>query len=150
MRGLFLVAGSAAKHFSPKKAQPAHPLPRIRFHWMVKNIDGLWAIAQHVGQDRRRRVGRLLAEPCMEVEGKRALEVLYCECCGTQLLAGYKTTASIPGSIDRFELAPMPPAIEGLPESAPQTRTDAQRYEKLGVVHLLPGDWEGATCAVRC
>lgn len=145
VRGLFLVAGSAAKHFSPKKAQPAHPLPRIRFHWMVKNIDGLWAIAQHVGQDRRRRVGRLLAEPCMEVEGKRALEVLYCECCGTQLLAGYKTTASIPGSIDRFELAPMPPAIEGLPESTPQTRTDAQRYDKLGVVHLLPGDWEGAS-----
>lgn len=145
VRGLFLVAGNAARHFSVRKVQPAHPLPRIRFHWMVKNIDGLWAIAQHVGQDRRRRVGRLLAEPRMEVEGKRALEVLYCECCGTQLLAGYKTSASIPGRIDRFELAPMPPAIEGLPESTPQGRTDAQRYDNLGVVHLLPGDWEGAS-----
>lgn len=145
VRGLFLAAGNAAKHFSVGKVLPAHPLPRIRFHWMVKNIDGLWAIAQHVGQDRRRRVGRLLAEPSMEVEGKRALEVLYCECCGTQLLAGYKTSASIPGSIDRFELAPMPPAIEGLPELTPQTRTDAQRYDNLGVVHLLPNDWEGAS-----
>lgn len=143
VRGLFLAAGRAAQLASEKTIQPAHPLPRIRFHWMVKNIDGLWATAQHVGQDRRRRVGRLLAEPRMEVDGCRALEVLYCECCGTQLLAGYKTLASIPGSIDRYELAPMPPAIEGLPESTPQTRTDAQRYDKLGVVHLLPSDWEG-------
>lgn len=144
-RGLFMAAGRAAQLVSEKKIQPAHPLPRIRFHWMVKNIDGLWATAQHVGQDRRRRVGRLLAEPRMEVEGKRALEVLYCECCGTQLLAGYKTSASIPGSIDRYELAPMPPAIEGLPEATPQTRTDAQRYDVLGVVYLLPGDWEGVS-----
>jgi DEAD/DEAH box helicase domain-containing protein len=141
-RGLFLAAGRAAQLASERKVLPLLPLPRIRFHWMVKNIDGLWATARHVGQDRRRRVGRLLAEQRMDVEGKRVLEVLYCECCGTQLLAGYKTSASIPGSIDRYELAPMPPAIEGLPESMPQTRTDAQRYEKLGVVHLLPGDWE--------
>ncbi|WP_082596095.1 DEAD/DEAH box helicase [Rhizobacter sp. Root16D2] len=144
-RGLFLAAGRAAELALEKAFQPAHPLPRIRFHWMVKNIDGLWATAQHVGQDRRRRVGRLLPEPRMEVDGDRALEVLYCECCGTQLLAGYKTPASIPGNIDRYELAPMPPAIEGLPESTPQTRTDAQRYDKLGVVHLLPSDWEGVS-----
>jgi ATP-dependent helicase YprA (DUF1998 family) len=142
-RGLFLAAGRAAQLASDKAIPIAHPLPRIRFHWMVKNIDGLWATAHYADQDRRRRVGRLLAEPRMEVDGHRALEVLYCECCGTQLLAGYKTSASIPGSIDRYELAPMPPAIEGLPESTPQTRTDAQRYDKLGVVHLLPGDWEG-------
>lgn len=145
VRGLLLAAGRAAQLASVKAIQPAHPLPRIRFHWMVKNIDGLWATAQHVGQDRRRRVGRLLAEPRMDIDGDRALEVLYCECCGTQLLAGYKTPASIPGNIDRYELAPMPPAIEGLPESMPQTRTDAQRYNKLGVVHLLPSDWEGVS-----
>lgn len=144
-RGMFMVAGRAARLASEGKIQPPLPLPRIRFHWMVKNIDGLWATAQQVGQDRRRRVGRLLAEPRMDVEGKRALEVLYCECCGTQLLAGYKTSASIPGSIDRYELAPMPPAIEGLPESTPQTRTDAQLYEMLGVVHLLPDDREGTS-----
>lgn len=143
-RCLFVAAGRAAQLTSANVIQPAHPLPRIRFHWMVKNIDGLWATAQHVGRDRRRRVGRLLAEPRMEVDGVRALEVLYCECCGTQLLAGYKTSASIAGSIERYELAPMPPAIEGLPESTPQTRTDAQRYDKLGVLHLLPSDWERA------
>ena len=142
-RGMFMAAGRAARLASANAIHPAHPLPRIRFHWMVRNIDGLWATAQHVGQDRRRRVGRLLAEPRMDVDGQRVLEVLYCECCGTQLLAGYKTPAAIPGSINRYELAPMPPAIEGLPESTPQTRTDAQRYERLGVVQLLPSDWEG-------
>lgn len=142
-RGLFSAAAGAARLASAGAIQPSLPLPRIRFHWMVKNIDGLWATATPDGTDRRRRVGRLLAEARMDVEGQRALEVLYCECCGTQLLAGYKTRASVPGSLDRYELAPMPPAIEGLPESTPQTRTDAQRYATLGIVHLLPADWEG-------
>lgn len=116
--------------------------PRIRFHWMVKNIDGLWATAALDSNDDRRRVGRLLAEPRMELAGCRVLEVLYCECCGTQLLGGYKTTVAAGASVVSYELAPLPPEIEGLPESNSQTRTDAQRYEKLGVAYLVPSDWE--------
>lgn len=141
-RGLF-AAASAAAALVGDIIRPSFPLPRIRFHWMVKNIDGLWATIGTKGQDGRRRTGRLLAEAVMEVDGERGLEVLYCECCGTQLLAGYKTHAPVAGRFDRFELAPMPPAIGGLPESNGTTRTDAQSYSSLGVMHLLPRDWEG-------
>jgi len=142
-RGTFMAAAVAAKLADAKAIAPSFPLPRIRFHWMVKNVDGLWATAGTASNDRRRRTGRLLADAPMDVDKKRVLEVLYCECCGTQLLAGYKTRAAIPGRLDRYELAPMPPAIDGLPESTPQTRTDSQPYASLGVLHLIPPDWEG-------
>lgn len=142
-RGLFVACGMAAQLAADGALQPAIQLPRIRFHWMVKNIDGLWAIPGLDAADPHRRTGRLLADPRMAVDGKRALEVLYCECCGTQLLAGYKTRAALPGGTELYELAPMPPELEGLPESNPQTRTDSQPYSKLGVVHLLPEDWHG-------
>jgi DEAD/DEAH box helicase domain-containing protein len=142
-RGLFSAVSRAAQLVSDKVIRSSTELPRIRFHWMVKNIDGLWATVGLHGTDRRRRTGMLLAESRMAIEGKRVLEVLYCECCGTQLLAGYKTPAPDVGSVERYELAPMPPAIDGMPESNGQTRTDAQPYASLGVVHLLPSDWAG-------
>jgi Lhr-like helicase len=141
-RGLF-VSVATASALASKIIQPTFPLPRIRFHWMVKNIDGLWATVGTQADDSRRRTGRLLAESIMAVGGMRALEVLYCECCGTQLLAGYKTYAPAPGRSQRFELAPVPPAIGGLPESGASTRTDAQPYSILGVVHLVQQDWKG-------
>ncbi len=141
-RGLFASAAKASA-LAQKVIQPSFPLPRIRFHWMVKNIDGLWATVGTLADDSRRRTGQLLAESVMAVGGMRALEVLYCECCGTQLLAGYKTHAPAPGQQQRYELAPMPPAIDGLPESGGSTRTDAQPYSSLGVIHLLPPEWDG-------
>lgn len=61
-------------------------LPQLRFHWMAKNIDGLWATIEKSLEDKNRRVGRLLPERKLSLTGKRVLEVLYCECCGTQLL----------------------------------------------------------------
>ena len=71
----------------------------------------------------------------------RVLEVLYCECCGTQLLAGYKSVAAGRQGQQRFELAPLPPSIEGLPESNQQTRTDSQPSSTLGVVFLVNESW---------
>ena len=141
-RGLFIVGAEAARLADARMMEPSIELPRLRFHWMVKNIDGLWATASLHAEDGNRRVGQLLAEPRMDHAGNRPLEILYCECCGAQMLAGYKTRASAPGLLDRFELTPMPPALEGLPESNPQSRTDVQPYSKLGIVHLIPDDWE--------
>lgn len=140
-RGLLVAGGVAARLSSTGQLPPGLQLPRVRFHWMVKNVDGLWATAALCQTDERRRVGQLLAEPRMSVNGKRVLEVLYCECCGTQFLAGYKTQAEQRRGRQRFELAPMPPSIEGLPESTPQTRTDSQPYLRLGVVYLVPDAW---------
>ncbi|MBO1111840.1 DEAD/DEAH box helicase [Bordetella petrii] len=141
VQGLLAAGGHASRIDAESKGASAFHLPRVRFHWMVKNLDGLWATAGLDARDEQRRVGRLLAEPRMDVQGQRVLEVLYCECCGTQLLAGYKTKAEHHGGHQRFEIAPMPPAIDGLPEITPQTRTDSQPYHRLGVVYLIPDTW---------
>lgn len=142
-RGLFAAGAEAARLVLSEGLVPALQLPRIRFHWMVKNIDGLWATASLDASDAKRRVGRLLAEAPMSSDGQRVLEALYCECCGTQLLAGYKTPAD--GGLGRqFELAPLPPSIEGQPESNQQTRTDSQPASKLGVVYLVDEGWSPA------
>jgi len=140
-RGLLVAVGFAARTVSSSSSQFMTVLPRIRFHWMVKNIDGLWATISLNANDDRRRVGQLLAEPRMSINSKRVLEVLYCECCGCQLLSGYKIHAGWQDSKERIEIAPMPPSIEGMPESIPQTRTDSQLYINLGVVYLIPNDW---------
>lgn len=140
-RGLLVAVGVAARAISSNPSSFLNALPRIRFHWMVKNIDGLWATIGLNSNDERRRVGQLLAEPLMSLDSKRVLEVLYCECCGSQLLSGYKIHAGWQDSKERIELAPMPPSIEGMPESIPQTRTDVQPYINLGVVYLIPHDW---------
>lgn len=146
-RGLLVAIGS-----NPARE---HEFPRLRFHWMAKNIDGLWASIALDDADQRRRVGRLSPEPLVSTREGRLLEVLYCECCGTQLLCGNKIRASDPGSGNpaylpqsgpagnpSYELTPLAARIEGLPEATAETRTDSQPYRDIGVVWLVPPDWE--------
>jgi hypothetical protein len=135
-RGLCMALSGMTKLAMPTEIA----LPRIRFHWMVKNINGLWAtvgLNDHVRDDKR-HVGKLLAEPCMTHNGDRVLEVLYCECCGTQLLTGYKILINQGLS----ELTNLPAALGGMPDETPESRTDAQSYDALGVVCLLPANWQ--------
>jgi DEAD/DEAH box helicase domain-containing protein len=143
-RGLLFALGQATALQNEKKGFQGTALPRLRFHWMAKNIDGLWATSALELTDDNRRVGTLLPEPRMAYEGKRVLEVLYCECCGSQLLAGYKMRAGGTQVNPRYELAPLPSEIGGMPEAAHQGRTDSQPYSKLGVVFLVPDDYESS------
>ncbi len=125
---------------------------------MAKNIDGLWATAALDAADPNRRVGELLPEPTMASTGYRVLEVLYCECCGTQLLSGHKIPLTraerdaspnpprLPGKGGGapvcYELTPGGARIEGLPEVTAETRTDAQPYRDVGVIWLVPPGWK--------
>ncbi|MFP5303277.1 hypothetical protein R2R70_19005, partial [Cobetia sp. SIMBA_158] len=86
VRGFFYAFGQATAIKNSGRGFLGDTLPRLRFHWMVKNIDGLWGTSDLPQiEDNHRRVGCLLPEPKISYEGKRVLEVLYCECCGTQL-----------------------------------------------------------------
>lgn len=148
-RGLFAALGS--EHAIPLK------LPRLRFHWMAKNIEGLWATVALHPADARRRVGQLMPEAALSLGQRRLLEVLYCECCGTQFLCGNKIPLTLDqlngsGKVARFpgcdtasaiayELTALPTAIDGLPEANSSRRTDVQPYRNLGVVWLVPEGW---------
>lgn len=129
-RGLFAAMGS----------KQACELPKLRFHWMAKNVEGLWATIGVGDGDRSRRVGRLLPDRRLELNGRRVLEVLYCECCGTQLLCGNKIPVKDALGNERYELTALEAKIEGLPETTVESRTDAQCYRDVGVVWLLHGD----------
>ncbi|OLO07442.1 hypothetical protein BTW08_11730 [Salinicola sp. MH3R3-1] len=134
-RGLFCAIGS--DYAKVRKLI----LPSLRFHWMAKNIDGLWATIDLGEGDRDRRVGELLPERKLSIEGRRVLEVLYCECCGTQLLCGNKIALKNGLGIEKeFELTSLETQIEGLPETTVETRTDAQNYRDVGVVWLRDPD----------
>ena len=147
-RGLFFAMGATeARDLG---------LPRLRFHWMAKNIDGLWATPALQPSDERRRVGSLHPDLTLSAGGQRLLEVLYCECCGTQLLCGNKIPIAIsdmgvqapsqlpgrPSQPVAYELTALPTQIQGLPESSHANRTDSQRYKDLGVIWLVPPDFK--------
>lgn len=160
--GLFSMVGIIAR-----KLEHSTPLPRFRFHWMARNIDGLWATIEPTDRatDPQRLVGQLTPEPTLRMKDSslgRVLEVLYCECCGTQLLCGNKSLlvesqvvgpnpAGIVGigvkSKVRYELTSLPSNLDGLPERAPEGRTDTLGCETLGVVWMGEGgaglgEWE--------
>lgn len=134
-RSLFAAIGSTYAKDNHLK------LPTLRFHWMAKNIEGIWATILPVGGDLDRRVGELLPDRKLELNGKRVLEVLYCECCGTQLLCGNKIPLKGVLGDERYELTSLEAQIEGLPETTVESRTDAQTYRNVGVV-WLPAEGE--------
>lgn len=130
-RGLFLGIGS-----DQAKALELD-LPRLRFHWMAKSVEGIWATVALSEGDPARRVGKLIPDRRLEFRGRRVLEALYCECCGTQLLCGNKIAVRDgPLGVEKYELTPLEAHIEGLPETSVESRTDAQSYREVGVVWL--------------
>lgn len=136
-RGLLTAIGSELSKERQLK------FPRLRFHWMAKNVDGLWATIGLVNEDSNRRVGRLLPDRKLSMGGQRVLEVLYCECCGTQLLCGNKIPLKSRFGERRFELTSLETQIQGLPESTVESRTDEQNYRDVGVVWLRKPEVDG-------
>lgn len=120
--------------------------PRLRFHWMTRNIGGIWAtVGRGSANDPERVVGSLSLFSPPESSTPRALECLYCECCGTQFLIGRKFVAHglLPGGAnDVYELMPTPQDIDGLPEIADYSRTEDRKYEEFGIVWIRPFDDE--------
>ena len=131
---------SAIGAISSKSEDQDLDLPRLRFHWMVKNISGIWATGNLTDyrHDENRRVGRLSADATGGLAKERLLEVLYCECCGTQLLSGFR----IPLDGARTELSFLPANPEQLPDDGSVVRTDEAAYDTIGVIYLRP-DSEG-------
>jgi hypothetical protein len=144
LRG-FLLALAQVDPLKPQTDWGPIHAPRVRFHWLVRNIAGLWALPGLQSDDSKRTVGRLCHKPDAWHEEGRLLEVLYCECCGTQFLAGQKTRVQevddIPGlTPEAFELSLASSSIDRLPEDFVDTQSYEQPYPDFGVVWLRPGD----------
>lgn len=126
-------------------------VPRFRVHWLVRNIDGLWASADRqtsvIAPDARRTIGRLFNDfgRVHDDNGNRVLEALYCDCCGTLFLSGYRCDLqpALPGQIQKpQELLPVTPELENLPFKFADGLTVNQPYTRLGVFWPTPQDPE--------
>lgn len=118
-------------------------LPRFRFHWFFRNIEGLWAcvMPNYDCQDNERSdtrpVGRLfpasppILYPTQGVCDKyRVLELLYCEQCGTVCLGGSRLTLNDNGG---YELLPTEPDIEGIPDKQAARFVERRTFRDFAV-----------------
>ena len=119
VRGLFDMFG--------KKFEKQNILPRFRFHFFFKNLNGLWATLDKCDWTINRPVGMLHDSPKLIDEdhgNRRVLELLYCESCGSLFYGGRRFNKSI---------LPNSPNIEDLPEKASQVIVDKQPYGSYAV-----------------
>ena len=123
-------------------------LPRFRFHWMAKAVEGIYApsdrsTAKDNEGDPNRTVGRLYETGgnLEDEHGNRILEVLYCDCCGTMLMAGHRsrTKPPLPGQPqNKTELLPVTQNLEKLPNGFSESLTDRLNYKDLAVFWPIP------------
>lgn len=111
-------------------------LPRFRFHYFFRNIEGVWAsvkaddIDNNDFDDGERTAGKLYSTTRISSErGNRVLELLYCDNCGTTLFGGSRL---ITGK-NAFELLPISPNIEGIPEKTPAKLVEKRSYQEYAV-----------------
>jgi DEAD/DEAH box helicase domain-containing protein len=111
-------------------------LPRFRFHWFFRNIEGLWACTRPgcgcASGDHP--VGQLFSSGSVLCANRddphRVLEVLYCEHCGTLMTGGSRLT--LPDN-DGWEFLSTDPDIEGIPDRQAARFVDRRSYSEFGV-----------------
>lgn len=126
--------------------------PRFRLHWMIRAIEGVWAsldpsTALNIGNaDPDRTIGKLFTETgrFRDENGNRVLEVLYCDCCGTLFVAGYRcnssgNTIAMPGQPPSgIELLPVSQNLEQLPGGFSESLTDRLGWKEIGIFWPIP------------
>jgi len=115
-------------------------LPRFRFHYFFRNIEGIWAsvksddIDNPEYTDNERTAGKLYSTTRINSErGNRVLELLYCDNCGTTLFGGSRLVTRNESGNHSFELLPISPNIEGIPEKTPAKLVEKRSYQEYAV-----------------
>ncbi|TAH41176.1 MAG: DEAD/DEAH box helicase [Bacteroidetes bacterium] len=115
-------------------------LPRFRFHYFFRNIEGMWAsvkaddIDNAEYADTERTAGKLYSTTRINSEaGNRVLELLYCDNCGTTLFGGSRLVTTNESGNGSFELLPISPNIEGIPEKTPAKLVEKRSYQEYAV-----------------
>lgn len=110
---------------------------RLRFHYFIRNIEGIWASAEIEDIDGRfndqidcpnelkRTVGSLYSRgDITDEKGNRLFDVLYCENCGTAFLGGSRLFVN-----NKLEMIAVSGDIEGIPENNPQSLVEKRKYK---------------------
>ena len=107
-------------------------LPRFRLHFFFRNIEGLWASTYLTKQyPDNRPVGKLYPNSkIIDENGKRVLEVLYCEHCGTVFYGGSRLPID---NNNEIEMLTTDPDIEGIPDKNPARFVERRTYSEYAV-----------------
>lgn len=114
-------------------------LPRFRFHYFFRNIEGVWASVkpddvEEAYSDEERTVGKLYSTTRINSgKGNRVLELLYCDNCGTTLFGGSRLVTRNESGNNSFEMLPISPNIEGIPEKTPAKLVERRSYQEYAV-----------------
>lgn len=114
-------------------------LPRFRFHYFFRNIEGIWAAVKpddvdDVYADEERTAGKLYSTTRIRSEkGNRVLELLYCDNCGTTLFGGSRLVTRNESGNNSFEMLPISSNIEGIPEKTPAKLVEKRSYQEYAV-----------------
>ena len=150
LRGLVLARGLGDAHQGWFEAEPktAIAAPSFRLHTFFRSIEGLFApldggaSAPEAFRDDARKVGRLSLERATNLlpdmlaggvddDALRALEILYCECCGELFVGGMRRALDKTGA--QTELLPTEPEIDGLPDAAISQRFEDLSFDQYGL-----------------
>ena len=105
-------------------------LPRFRFHYFFRNIEGMWASTKPEESEEKRTSGILYSTPRIKSEdGHRILELLYCDNCGTTFFGGSRSSSKD----NTVEMLPVDPNIEGIPEKTAAKFVDRRSYQDYAV-----------------
>jgi DEAD/DEAH box helicase domain-containing protein len=115
-------------------------LPRFRFHYFFRNIEGIWASVKKEDidnpdyNDSERIAGKLYPTTRISSEnGNRVLELLYCDNCGTTLFGGSRLVTRNESGNHSFEMLPISPNIEGIPEKTPAKLVEKRSFQEYAV-----------------
>lgn len=142
LRGLLIVRAMLdEKEFEDiaKTIPDDRKLPRFRFHYFFRNIEGIWASVKpdeidEAYSDEERTVGKLYSTTRINSEnGNRVLELLYCDNCGTTLFGGSRLVTRNESGNSSFEMLPISPNIEGIPEKTPAKLVERRSYQEYAV-----------------
>jgi len=142
LRGLLIVRAMLdEKEFEDiaKTIPDDRKLPRFRFHYFFRNIEGIWASVKpdeinEAYSDEERTVGKLYSTTRINSEnGNRVLELLYCDNCGTTLFGGSRLVTRNESGNNSFEMLPISPNIEGIPEKTSAKLVERRSYQEYAV-----------------
>ena len=140
LRGLFITRALFDEdEFSTINIPEERKLPRFRFHYFFRNIEGMWCSIKANDiepqfADPDRTAGKLYPTTRINSgQGNRILELLYCDNCGTTLFGGSRLITKNSSGISSFELLPISPNIEGIPEKTPAKLVEKRSFQEYAV-----------------
>ena len=148
VRGLFIARGlldlQACEGLEKTAREKGRALPRFRFHFFFRNIEGLWAAlpASHqpghelsdASGAPRQALGKLLSQSDLRTpEGQHIVEALYCDNCGTVFYGGSRLDLQDITDELNFQMLTVSPEIEGIPEKVAETLVERRNHREYAV-----------------